>query len=805
MESPRLVWGASIDKKKNGNSSPCYIYTQKFLNWAAITALILLGHALLSSGNAKEKFTIKSSIEAPAIMYFVDGPNRSNRQAALFSPSKSKFILQTRHGDLATKELVDNFYLFSVSTQEDLENGAALVKTVRPKHILEWRASDVSLAPTSIRWTTECKIEFVGAQNSDKAQAYELNTCDGILTQRTNSNTAVGAFVSAGDTLLYFADMPQEPEPSAIVVEDQTWLEVLRGEASYLFPARKELFAVSPADGTPKKMNLPPFVWEATGLSLWISPNGRYAITLVPIAKTPTYWSEYEPFSEAYRYPSNGIRSAEIDEALGIDLSGRDRQIALMRYVLLDLKKGTTRNLLDAPVGVIAGDLSPRKIFWSADSNKVIATNVFLPIADTSGIEREERRTRTATVSVDLGSNAVTRVFWQHSTVADKISTPVEEFEWSSETKELTIIRKNADNSMQKEVFRNEGKNWIRVSTAHLAIDEIFVVQVKEGLNSRPKVFATKGARSEMIFDPAPDLDNLIFGRVEDYSWTDGEVRWKGGLVYPTDFDPSKPYPLIVQTHGYDENVFIINGPPSRLYGASAYAAQAFANAGMFVLQVEDKKFAESEVASRTASGYYAAISALVSSGLVDKTRVGMIAWSATGLSVIQFLTDYPSVVSAATLADSGWWSYFKYLRTPSSINSVAVDYSWLFVGGKPSAGNIGEWFARNPLYKLPSTGAAIRIEEYGPSRSLSQWEHFAVLRNANHAVDYILLPHGKHTLQKPFERLVSQQGNVDWFRFWLQDFEDPAPEKVEQYERWRKLRILQCQNANAPRDYCRD
>ena len=30
-------------------------------------------------------------------------------------------------------------------------------------------------------------------------------------------------------------------------------------------------------------------------------------------------------------------------------------------------------------------------------------------------------------------------------------------------------------------------------------------------------------------------------------------------------------------------------------------------------------------------------------------------------------------------------------------------------------------------------------------------------------------------------------QGMVDWFRFWLQESEDPDPAKAEQYERWRK------------------
>jgi len=36
---------------------------------------------------------------------------------------------------------------------------------------------------------------------------------------------------------------------------------------------------------------------------------------------------------------------------------------------------------------------------------------------------------------------------------------------------------------------------------------------------------------------------------------------------------------------------------------------------------------------------------------------------------------------------------------------------------------------------------------------------------------------------------MVSQQGNVDWFCFWLKGEEDSNPAKDNQYARWRKLR----------------
>ena len=57
-----------------------------------------------------------------------------------------------------------------------------------------------------------------------------------------------------------------------------------------------------------------------------------------------------------------------------------------------------------------------------------------------------------------------------------------------------------------------------------------------------------------------------------------------------------------------------------------------------------------------------------------------------------------------------------------------------------------------------------------------------------------IYIPDGAHILEKPWDRMISQQGNVDWFCFWLKGEEDPDPAKAEQYKRWHSLRARGCQ-----------
>ena len=55
--------------------------------------------------------------------------------------------------------------------------------------------------------------------------------------------------------------------------------------------------------------------------------------------------------------------------------------------------------------------------------------------------------------------------------------------------------------------------------------------------------------------------------------------------------------------------------------------------------------------------------------------------------------------------------------------------------------------------------------------------------------VELIYLPDAVHILVKPWERLTSQQGDVDWFYFWIKDENDSS--KRKQYDRWNDLQRL--------------
>jgi len=94
-------------------------------------------------------------------------------------------------------------------------------------------------------------------------------------------------------------------------------------------------------------------------------------------------------------------------------------------------------------------------------------------------------------------------------------------------------------------------------------------------------------------------------------------------------------------------------------------------------------------------------------------------------------------------------------------------------------------------VFNMDKVSTPLRVEAVGSSGILVEWEPYAILRYLRKPADLILIDYGTHPLSNPNERLASQGGNVDWFRFWLTNEEDSDPSKASQYARWRGLRTL--------------
>jgi hypothetical protein len=217
-------------------------------------------------------------------------------------------------------------------------------------------------------------------------------------------------------------------------------------------------------------------------------------------------------------------------------------------------------------------------------------------------------------------------------------------------------------------------------------------------------------------------------------------------------------------------------------------AARPLAAAGFVVLQVEDKyeQNMSAEEARLHVGAYKAAIDQLAKRGVIDPRRVGIIGFSRTCWFVEEALLDMPEHFAAAVLADGVDQSYLQYmLNAPENPAIESERYN----GGKPFGKALKSWLNAAPGFRLSKLETPLRLQAIGPVGVLEEWEIYASLRIQNKPVDMMFLPLAQHVLQNPAEIMASEQGDVDWFRYWLKGEEDQDPAKRTQYERWGQLR----------------
>jgi dipeptidyl aminopeptidase/acylaminoacyl peptidase len=185
--------------------------------------------------------------------------------------------------------------------------------------------------------------------------------------------------------------------------------------------------------------------------------------------------------------------------------------------------------------------------------------------------------------------------------------------------------------------------------------------------------------------------------------------------------------------------------------------------------------------------------------GFIDLTRVGIGSIS-MGTLVPLHMLQHKDRITAMTIAAGSWSANEYYWPTRKGREAATMMQSdWR---PKPVGEGAEYWRSLDIAEHIDKVEAPILMHH-----SLSE-AHMA-LRFMRHLddeakpYDAYVFTDELHSKWQPAHLQAIQQRNLDWFRFWLQDHQDPTAEKQEQYQRWRALRVLQCQNPRSLRDYC--
>jgi hypothetical protein len=494
---------------------------------------------------------------------------------------------------------------------------------------------------------------------------------------------------------------------------------------------------------------------------------------MLPVPEAPASWETLYP--PPYASSENRIHAG-----------GHAHQ-----FVRINLQTGATEALTDAPVSNDAGWRSYGRPEWSTDGKRVLLPGTFIR-------SKNEIPSRPCVAIVDLSSNARTCVemLKGHTgpgkdDIEDGYHVVFSVHFAGGDTQRIAVhYRDHLDLSYRTTEYQSGADGTWQIVAKLIGIHTMgphgLDISVKQNFDQPPLLVVIDKEISKSIWDPNPQLKDMELAHESVYTWKDKEGRdWKGGLFKPTNFKPGQRYPLVVQTHGFSEALFTPSGS-----FPSAFAGRELASAGIVVLQVNDEGFcpmATLEEGPCAVSGYEAAVKQLVSDGLVDPDKIGLLGFSRTCFYVMETLTTGSIHLKAASIEAGVMEDYFQYMIMANPGNEADS-----MIGAKPFGEGLQAWLKRSPGFNLDKITVPLRIVGEGPFNMATMWQPYAGLRYLKKPVDLMMLNTDEHVLTNPGVRLASQGGSVDWFRFWLQGYEDPDPAKTEQYDRWRILRKLQ-------------
>ena len=580
-----------------------------------------------------------------------------------------------------------------------------------------------------------------------------------------------------------------EREAASVVGTQRSWFDLILPDnptTARVAPSTISLWAV--LDGKPvevKKDGVP----LANFGSFALSPDGKSLVTTLPVLDVPAAWETL--------YPSPATPSCAVSPCTNRIHGGHynAKSSSVHQYVQVDLQTGAIEPLTNAPLANDAGWIAVGKPSWSNDSRQILLPNTFL-----KSRQNGPSRPCVAVIEVSSGSSTCVEVLKAHKT-----ETIVEEgfhliygarFAGDGTSRVMVAFISHEDQSLRTTEYERTNNTWQAAREFEglfPAEQNSLEVSVKEGLNDPPVLVAANQQASRVIFNPNPQLSNIKLGEAKVYTWKDEHGReWKGGLYKPVNYRLGQQYPLVIQTHGFSELEFT----PSGRY-PTAFAARALAAKGIMVLQTATGiagascPFVTHEEGPCDVAMLESAVKQLVSQGLADPERIGIIGFSRYCFAVMEMLTASSLHLQAASITDGLMFDYSQYILFIDSGSSEADRV----IGAPPFGEGLQQWFKRSPGFNLDRITTPLLIVGEGPISLLSMWEPYAGLHYLHKPVDLIMLNTDEHVLTNPAVRLASQGGSVDWFRFWLQGFEDPDPAKREQYERWRGLRIMQAEN----------
>lgn len=288
------------------------------------------------------------------------------------------------------------------------------------------------------------------------------------------------------------------------------------------------------------------------------------------------------------------------------------------------------------------------------------------------------------------------------------------------------------------------------------------------------------GARRVLHAPSARLLDGRL--RAEFLAWTDDKGRpFTGYLFRPALARANAPPPLFITY--YLCRGFLRGGE------GDEWPLLPLAEAGIATLCINARlppRTGRDAVTDYDAamSGVAAIIGQLDARGVIDRRKVGMGAHSFGGEATL-WIGAHSTLLAAASVSSpmaTPAWYWSHALQTGFRARAKA---QWGL--GAPDE-TPDRWRALSPVF-YPEKFTAPVLMQTPEQEFRSAIEYFIRMRDLDLPAELWVFPQEPHIKVQPRHKLAAYERNLDWFRFWLQEYQDPDPLKAELYRRWTEMR----------------
>lgn len=312
-----------------------------------------------------------------------------------------------------------------------------------------------------------------------------------------------------------------------------------------------------------------------------------------------------------------------------------------------------------------------------------------------------------------------------------------------------------------------------RVAPGHAALsislarDGKTSAAIRQSFSAPPEVWAGPTGAWKQLTNANSGL-LPAWGKTAGLRWTTGIGTIQGWLIYPTNFDPAKKYPMVVAVHGGPASASL-PGWPSRW----AYY-MTLPSKGYFIFMPNPRgsyghgeKFTQANVKDFGYGDFLdimAGVDKAIQSAPIDPGRLGITGWSYGGYMTMWGVTQtnrFRAAVAGAGL--SNWVSYYG----ENKIDQWMIPYFGASVYDDPAV--YAKSAPINYIKKAKTPTLVVVGDRDGECPAPQSFEFWHALKTLGVPTQFVIYPNEGHLFVNPAHSRDVIDRTVSWFNKYLQ------------------------------------